>query len=69
MGNAERVELNNKLKQRWDDVNSIYQKYCHKVMLDTPGEIKRKASQEAELKQLEHDIEMLSRPGPLMIRK
>lgn len=69
MDNAERIELINKLKQRWDDVNFVYQKYCHKALLDTAGEIKRKASQEAELKQLEHDIEVLSRPGPLVIRK
>lgn len=68
MDETERIYLINKLKQRWDDVNSVYQKNCHKVMLDTPGEIKRKASQEAELKQLEKDIEMLSRPGPLWIR-
>jgi hypothetical protein len=63
----ERRELINKLKQRWGDVNTEYQKYCHKVILDTPGEIKRKASQEAELKQLEEDIERLSCPGPLVV--
>lgn len=68
MNDAERVELINQLKQRWDDVNSVYQKYCHKVLLDTPGEIRRKTSQEAELKQLEDDIEKLSRPGPLIIK-
>ena len=65
----ERRELINKLKQRWGEVNAEYQKYCHKVILDTPGEIKRKASQEAELKQLEEDIERLSCPGPLTIKK
>jgi hypothetical protein len=69
MDDAERRELINRLKQRWDEVNSVYQKYCHKVLLDTPGEIKRKASQEAELKQLEEDIEKLSRPGPLIIKQ
>ena len=69
MDELERIHLINKLKQRWDDVNSVYQKSCHKVMLNTPSEIKRKASQEAELKQLEKDIEMLSRPGPLVIKK
>jgi hypothetical protein len=68
MDDTERWELINRLKQRWDDVNSVYQKYCHKVLLDTPGEIKRKASQEAELKQLEEYIEKLSRPGPLVIK-
>ena len=69
MDETERCELINRLKQRWDDVNSVYQKHCHKVLLDTPGEIKRKTSQEAELKQLEEDIERLSRPGPLLIEK
>lgn len=69
MDEQERKELINMLKQRWGDVNAEYQKYCHKVILDTPGEIKRKASQEAELKQLEEDIERLSCPGPLMIKK
>ena len=63
----DRKYLINKLKQRWGDVNAEYQKYCHKVILDTPGEIKRKASQEAELKQLEEDIERLSCPGPLVV--
>ena len=67
MDERERMELINKLKQKWDDVNAVYQKHCHKVMLDTPGEIKRKASQEAELKQLEDFIEKLSR-GPVVIK-
>ena len=70
MDEEERRELINKLKQRWGDVNAEYQKYCHKVILDTPGEIKRKASQEAELKQLEEYIEKLScQSGPLFIYK
>lgn len=69
MDEQERRELINKLKQKWGDVNAEYQKYCHKVNFDTPGERKRKASQEAELKQLEEYIEKLSCPGPLMIDK
>lgn len=69
MDEQERRELINKLKQRWGDVNAEYQKYCHKVILDTPGEIKRKASQEAELKQLEEYIERLSAAGRIVIRK
>ncbi len=67
MDEHERWELINKLKQRWGDVNTEYQKYCHKVILDIPGEIKRKASQEAELKQIEEDIERLSCTGPLVV--
>eukprot|EP00579_Thalassiosira_antarctica_P015324 CAMPEP_0201931818 /NCGR_PEP_ID=MMETSP0903-20130614/28182_1 /ASSEMBLY_ACC=CAM_ASM_000552 /TAXON_ID=420261 /ORGANISM="Thalassiosira antarctica, Strain CCMP982" /LENGTH=262 /DNA_ID=CAMNT_0048471247 /DNA_START=6 /DNA_END=794 /DNA_ORIENTATION=+ len=69
MDEQERRELINNLKQRWGDVNADYQKYCHKVNFDTPGERKRKASQEAELKQLEEYIEKLSCPGPLVIKK
>ena len=69
MAEEERMELITKLKQRWGELNSEYQKYCHKVILDTPGEIKRKASQEAELMQLESYIEQLSSAGPILIRK
>lgn len=68
MDEQERRELINKLKQRWGDVNAEYQKYCHKVNFDTPGQRKRKASQEAELKQLEEFIEKLSCPGPLVVK-
>lgn len=68
MDEFERRELFNKLKQRWGEVNAEYQKYCHKAP-DTPGDIQRKAAQEAELKQLEDDLEVLGRPGPLVIMK
>lgn len=67
MDEQERRELIDKLKKRWDDVNAEYSKYCHKVILDTPGEIKRKVSQEAELQQLEDDIQRLSHLGPLVV--
>ena len=67
MNEEERRELINKLKQRWGEVNSEYQKYCHKVILDTPGLINRKATQEAELLQLETYIEKLSSNGPILI--
>ena len=63
-----RRDLFNKLKQSWGEVNTEYQKYCHKAP-DTPGDIRRKAAQEAELKQLEDDLEMLGRPGPIVITK
>lgn len=65
----ERHELINALKAKWDHVNSKYQKICHRVMLDSLGELRRKESQEAELQQLEDDIERLSRPGPIYIKK
>jgi len=69
MNEEERRELINKLKQRWGEVNSEYQKYCHKVILDTPGLINRKATQEAELLQLEQYIEKLSSKGPILIKR
>jgi len=67
MNEEERRDLINKLKQRWGEVNSEYQKYCHKVILDTPGLINRKATQEAELLQLEQYIEKLSSKGPMIL--
>lgn len=53
MDEGERRDLISKLKKRWDDVNASF---------PTP-------SQDAELKQLEIDIEMLSREGPLFIKQ
>ena len=66
---GERLNLINSLKSKWDHVNSKFQKICHRVSIETLGDIKRKEAQEAELQQLEEDIERLSRPGPLYIRK
>jgi hypothetical protein len=50
-------------------VNTEYQTYCHKAPDGTPGDIRRKAAQEKELRQLGNDWEMLGRPGPLVITK
>ena len=69
MDENEKVQLVEKLKKRWDEVNQKYQKICHRMNNDTIGDIKRKEAQESELKQLEEDIELLSRPGPILIRK
>ena len=69
MDEEERRNLINMLKTRWDEVNQKYQKICHKTNHDTIGDIKRKETQETELKQLENDIELLSRPGPILIRQ
>lgn len=65
----ERQHLIYSLKRKWDDVNSTYQKICHRVSINSLGDIKRKEAQEAELQQLEDDIQRLSRPGPLYIKK
>ena len=66
---GERQRLIHALKTKWDHVNSTYQKICHRVTIDSLGDIKRKEAQEKELQQLEDDIERLSRPGPIYIRK
>jgi len=55
----ERDELLDALKTKWDAVNSKYQKMCHMVKLDTIGKVRRKEQMEAELTQLEKDIDML----------
>ena len=68
MDEAERQELINALKLRWDKVNNAYQMFGHRVAIEN-GDIKRKEAQEQELEQLEKDIEKLSRPGPIMIRQ
>ena len=68
MNENEREALINKLKGRWDEVNKTYEKICHRTNNTTFGDIKRKEAQEADLKQLEDDIELLSRPGPIFIR-
>jgi len=55
----ERDDLLDALKTKWDAVNSKYQKMCHMVKLDTIGKVRRKENMEAELTQLEKDIDML----------
>lgn len=57
----ERVALVAALKNKWDSVNANYQKMCHMVKLDTIGKVRRKERMEAELEQLEKDIEKLNR--------
>lgn len=69
MNEQERHELICALKTKWGEVNSHYQKICHRVSMDSLGDKKRKEAQEKELEQLEEDISRLSRPGPLYILK
>lgn len=69
MDEEERQNLIDNLKSKWDQVNSKYQKLCHRVTNNSLGDIKRKEAQEAELQQLEDDIEKLSKTGPLYINK
>jgi hypothetical protein len=63
----EKEELIDALKTKWDAVNARYQKMCHMVKLDTIGKVRRKEEMEAELTQLEKDIEILEK-GEVIIR-
>lgn len=58
---GERQSLIQGLKQKWEQVNTEYQASTHVLKLDTIGKIKRKEKWEAELSQIEKDIEKLNR--------
>ena len=55
------------LKSRWDRVNADYQRMTHMTVLDTMGKVRRKEHFEAELKQLEKDMELLGRSEDIFI--
>lgn len=57
----ERQRLIAGLKAKWEQVNTEYQATTHITKLDTMGKIKRKEKWEAELSQIEKDIERLNR--------
>jgi len=63
MQDDERLSLINDLKQKWDDVNVLYQQtsVLSLASLDTIGKVKRKEMYEAQLAQIEKDIEKLSK--------
>merc|ERR1712091_752973 len=60
----ERVEMLNGLKTNWDRINKAYQTLS--FTLDTPAKKQRKEEFEAQLEQIERDIEKLSK-GTLFI--
>lgn len=62
-----RIDLINKLKTKWDDVNEKYQKICHRTSFESFGDIAFKEGKERELKKLENDIMMLQRAGSVMV--
>lgn len=49
------------LKAKWEAVNTDYQATTHLTKLDTIGKVRRKEKYEAELTQIEKDIERLNR--------
>mmetsp|Transcript_51776 Transcript_51776/g.145439 ORF Transcript_51776/g.145439 Transcript_51776/m.145439 type:complete len:275 (-) Transcript_51776:209-1033(-) len=57
----ERLRLIEGLKAKWEQLNTAYQGTTHLTKLDTIGKIKRKEHHEAELHQIEKDIEKLNR--------
>ena len=59
----ERIALIDDLKQKWDDVNKLYQASSCLALasLDSIGKVKRKEMYEAQLAQIEKDIEKLSK--------
>lgn len=60
---GERLELIEQLKAKWDEVNATYQRtsVLSLAALDTIGKVKRKEKYEAQLAQIERDIEKLSK--------
>jgi len=61
MTDEEKESLIYGLKAKWEQVNSEYQAITHMTKLDTVGKIKRKEGYEAELSQIEKDLERLNR--------
>lgn len=55
-------ELIEGLKKKWEAVNREYQKATHVVKVDTQGQKRRKEGCEAQLAQIEKDIQTLSKP-------
>merc|ERR1712227_30 len=62
----ERLEMLNGLKTNWDRINKAYQTLS--FTLDTPAKKQRKEEFEAQLEQIERDIERLSK-GTLFIEE
>ena len=68
MSESERDALVAQLKAKWDSVNANYQRMTHMTRLDTCGQMRRKEGGENALKELEANIEKLTRPGPVYIK-
>jgi len=61
MPEEDRSQLIAGLKAKWESVNTEFQGGTHLTVLDTAGKIKRKETHEANLAQIEKDIEKLNR--------
>lgn len=63
LSDDERLALIDELKRKWDSINAEYQKTSTLALfnLDTMGKVKRKEQYEAQLAQIEKDIEKLNK--------
>lgn len=61
LGEDERLDLMEGLKMKWESINTQYQGETHLTTLDTMGKMRRKEKHEAELAQIEKDIEKLNK--------
>jgi len=61
MQEQERMQLIDGLKSKWEHVNTDFQAGTHLTKLDTIGKTKRKEHHEAQLGQIEKDIEKLNK--------
>mmetsp|Transcript_2315 Transcript_2315/g.9083 ORF Transcript_2315/g.9083 Transcript_2315/m.9083 type:complete len:277 (-) Transcript_2315:540-1370(-) len=61
MDDEERMMLLDGLKSKWEAVNTAYQGETHIMIMDTKGKKYRKEKHEAEMAQIEKDIEKLSK--------
>ena len=67
LSQQERSELQARLQEKWGAVNAGY---CRlPLVCDTDPKKRRKEAFEAELAQLEKDMEVLGRPGPLLVHQ
>jgi len=61
MDEGERLHLMEGLKMKWESINTAFQAETHLTTLDTMGKLRRKEKNEAELAQIEKDIEKLNK--------
>jgi len=68
MPEDERCQLIDGLKAKWESVNTEYQGATHLTVPDSAGKIYRKEKYEAQLAQIEKDIEKINRKGITIAR-
>jgi len=68
MAEEERIQLIAGLKAKWEAVNTEYQGATHLTVLDTSGKLYRKERWEAQLAQIEKDIERLNKKNIMVAR-